>query len=136
MNILVVDDEEAIVEELGRFLQRRGHAVVPAGSVRAALDALQRQAFDLVLTDLRMPDGTGLDVVRACRALPAPRPMPMVMSGHADGAEVARAFDAGALQVFGKPIPLRALLQILADIEISHYRAAAEHACESPGTTP
>jgi DNA-binding NtrC family response regulator len=133
MNILVVDDEEAIVEELGRFLERRGHGVVGAGGVGAALSALERQGpFDVVLTDLRMPAGSGLDVLRACRALPRP-PLALVMSGHADGAEAVRAYDEGASHVFAKPVPLRALLQMLADIEISRYKQDAALPAGSPG---
>jgi DNA-binding NtrC family response regulator len=126
MRILLVDDEEDIVEELGRFLRRRGHEVVGAGRVAAALRALGSDGpFDVVLTDLRMPDGSGLDVVRACCDLPQPRPLALVMSGHAGGAEVAQARKDGALQFFPKPVSLPELMRMLAAIEADRQVNAA-----------
>jgi two-component system response regulator PilR (NtrC family) len=120
MRILLVDDEVAIVEELGRFLSRRSHEVVGADRVAAALGALGSDGpFDVVLTDLRMPDGSGLDVVRACRDHPQPRPLALVMSGHAGRAEVAQARKDGALEFFPKPVSLPELLKTLAAIETS-----------------
>src|SRR5262249_46390074 len=101
MKILLVDDEADIVAELGRFLRRRGHDAVGAGGVAAALAALADTGpFDIVLTDLRMPDGSGIDVLRACRACPAPQPAALVMSGHAGRADILEARDEGALQFF------------------------------------
>lgn len=120
MRILLVDDEEDIVEELGRFLRRRGHEVVGAGGVDAAMRALDNdRPFDVVLTDLRMPDGSGLDVLRACRDCPQPRPAALVMSGHAGRAEIAQAREDGALHFFPKPVSLPELMKTLASLEAS-----------------
>ena len=124
MKILLVDDEEDIVAELGSFLRRRGHAIVGAGDVQAALHALDSDGpFDVVLTDLRMPGGSGLDVVRACRDRPEPRPISLMMSGHAGCAEIAQARADGALRFFPKPVALHALLGTLADIELPRLRS-------------
>ena len=121
MKILLVDDEEDIVEELGRFLRRRGHEVVGAGNVGTAMRALDDDSpFDVVLTDLRMPDGSGLDVVRTCRNRPLPRPSVLVMSGHAGRADIAQVRQNGALDFFPKPVSLPALMKALAAIEASH----------------
>jgi two-component system response regulator PilR (NtrC family) len=128
MKILVIDDEEDIVVELGSFLRRRGHEVTGAGSVGAALRALGiRGPFDVVLTDLRMPDGCGLDVLRACAALRAPQPATLVMSGHADASHFALARTLGAFDVFSKPVALRSLLQTLKDIEAARPREPVPH---------
>jgi CheY-like chemotaxis protein len=133
MNILLVDDEEAIVEELGRFLRRRGHEVVAAGGVDAALRALDNDGpFDVVLTDLRMPDGTGLDVVRACRARPHPRPAALVMSGHAGRADIAQAREDGALHFFPKPVSLPELMKTLAGIEAARQSGRGEPVSQAP----
>jgi two-component system response regulator PilR (NtrC family) len=115
MKILLVDDDVEIIDELGIFLRRRGHDVVCVAGVVEALRALEGATrFDVVLTDLRRPDGSGIDVLRACRALPAPQPKAILMSGHAGPEESRNARDEGAQYVFAKPVPVNALLQALA----------------------
>src|SRR5262245_50087506 len=117
MNILLVDDESEIVHELTGFLRRRGHGVAGADCVAAALHALDHEGpFDVVLTDMRMPDGSGLDVVRACRKGGQPQPSTLVMSGHAGPADIAEAHSEGALHFLAKPISLRALRDLLAGL--------------------
>lgn len=63
-NILVVDDSEETVELVKRNLETRGYAIYTAQNVQTALRSLELRPFDLVITDLRMPDGSGLDIVR------------------------------------------------------------------------
>ena len=117
MKILLVDDEEDIVEELSGFLHRRGHGVVAADGASAAIRALDRDGpFDVVLTDMRMPEGSGFDVVHACRDQPEPRPAMLVMSGHAAPDEISRIHAEGALHFFPKPLALRELATVLAGI--------------------
>jgi CheY-like chemotaxis protein len=117
MKILLVDDDAGIVDELGHFLRRRGHEVVEAPGVAEARRILGGAArFDAVLTDLRMPDGSGLDVLRACRARPAPLPATILISGNASREDMARARGEGVRHIFAKPVPTRALLAALTDI--------------------
>ena len=66
--ILIVDDEPSARLTLGLLLRHRGHLVREADSVTAATSALGADAFDVVITDLRMPDGLGLDVLQAGKA--------------------------------------------------------------------
>lgn len=65
--VLVVDDAPDTVEVLRRNLELAGYNVLTAGSLAAALDVLGRRNVDLVITDLRMPGGSGLDLVRHVR---------------------------------------------------------------------
>jgi len=65
--ILVVDDEQGMRRILDVNLRKDGHVVVEAEGARAAIDLIKREDFDVVLTDQRMPDGNGLDVVRTVR---------------------------------------------------------------------
>jgi len=65
--ILVVDDEQGMRRILGVNLRKDGHVIVEAEGASAALDLIKREDFDVVLTDQRMPDGTGLDVIRTVR---------------------------------------------------------------------
>src|SRR5260370_9206973 len=66
--ILVVDDEASARTTLGLLLRKRSHRVTEVEGVAAAVKALADEAFDVIVTDLRMPDGDGLDVLRAARA--------------------------------------------------------------------
>jgi DNA-binding NtrC family response regulator len=117
MKILLVDDEADIVAELSGFLHRRGHGVVAADGAPAAIRALSDDGpFDVVITDIRMPDGSGFDVVHACMGRPGPRPAMLVMSGHAAPDEISRIHAEGALHFFPKPLALRELATVLAGI--------------------
>jgi two-component system, NtrC family, response regulator PilR len=67
--ILIVDDERSMREMLGILLRREGHDVSIAENGRSALDLLDRQPFDVVVSDARMPDVEGLEVVRHARTV-------------------------------------------------------------------
>jgi two-component system response regulator PilR (NtrC family) len=67
--ILVVDDERSMRELLAILLKREGHDVVVAENGRAAIDLLNKQPFDLVVSDARMPDLDGLEVLRHARSI-------------------------------------------------------------------
>ena len=67
--IVVADDETRQRETLARALRASGHTVVTAAGGVEAVAAIREQAVDLVLTDLRMPDLSGLEVVRQVKAL-------------------------------------------------------------------
>ncbi|RPH75615.1 MAG: response regulator, partial [Candidatus Rokuibacteriota bacterium] len=67
--ILVVDDEQAQRTVLAGFLKKRGFAVLQASGVAEALAQVSSHLVDLVLTDLRMTDGTGLDVLNGVRTI-------------------------------------------------------------------
>ena len=63
LSILVADDEDSIRSLLQHFLTNGGHNVVMVSSAREACEVMARQAFDLVITDVLMPDGDGLDLI-------------------------------------------------------------------------
>jgi two-component system response regulator PilR (NtrC family) len=109
MHILVVDDDPDILCELCSFLGRRGHDVVGANGVREAVAAMGRDRFAIVLTDMRMPDGSGLDVLRAATDVDPP-PLKLVMTGQAGEEDLNEAHRLGARDIFFKPLSLRAIL--------------------------
>jgi DNA-binding response OmpR family regulator len=79
--ILMVDDEAAIRLTLGALLERAGYAVTPAENGEEAVMLLERQAFDLLLVDLKMPGMDGMQVVAAARAR-QPDIAAIVLTGH------------------------------------------------------
>ena len=66
--LLVVDDEPSARSTLALLLRTRGHRVLEADGLTATTKHLGEEVFDLVITDLRMPDGDGLEVLRAVKA--------------------------------------------------------------------
>ena len=91
--VLVVEDEIDLVATYERLLRRHGYRVVSARSREAGLAALKEERPHLLIADLRLPDGDGLDVVRAARALPTPTPV-IVVSGFASNDSRAAALHA------------------------------------------
>lgn len=101
-SILVVDDEVDLLTTYERLLGRRGYRVIPAATRQAALDTLASQRLTLVVSDLRLPDGSGLDVVRAARAA-TPSPPVIVVTGFPSASAQRAALDAGAFAFLAKP---------------------------------
>jgi len=100
--VLVVEDEPDMVATYERLLRRQGCRTTAARSCAAGLRAIASGPPDLLITDLRLPDGDGLVLVRAARALPTPAPV-IVVSGFAFGASREAAAQAGATAILGKP---------------------------------
>ena len=111
--ILVVDDEPDLVATYERLLQRKGYRVVSAGSCRDGLVVVEREPLSLVLTDMRLPDGDGLTIVRAARrTIPSPTPA-LVVTGFASEAGRAAAVAAGASGYLAKPFGASDLVSLV-----------------------
>ena len=111
--ILIVDDEADLVSTYERLLRRRGYRIVSAGSCREGLLAVEREPLALVVTDLRLQDGDGLDIVRAARRT-TPNPTPsLVVTGFASEASRAAALAAGAAGYLAKPFAAAALVSLV-----------------------
>src|SRR5213075_621266 len=78
--ILLVDDDPGLSEVVELLLTREGYAVACAGTVKAGLERIRRTRIDLVITDLRLPDGTGLDAIGAIRRIRPELPIIMITS--------------------------------------------------------
>jgi DNA-binding response OmpR family regulator len=100
--ILIVDDEADLAATYERLLRRQGYRVQSVGSRRAGLAAIGAERPNLVIADLRLPDGDGLDVVRAARALPTPPPV-LVATVLGSRASRQTALAAGASAFLAKP---------------------------------
>jgi DNA-binding NtrC family response regulator len=100
-HLFVVDDEASARTTLALLLRRRGHRVDEADGVASATKRLAEQTFDLVVTDLRMPDGDGLDVLQAARAQADP-PEVILLTAYAEWKSAKEAIRLGALDYFEK----------------------------------
>jgi DNA-binding NtrC family response regulator len=99
--LLVVDDKTSARGTLALLLRRRGHRVLEADGVAAAMKCLSEDVFDIVITDLRMPDGDGLDVLRAVKTH-APDTEVILLTAFAGWESAKEAIRLGALDYFEK----------------------------------
>ena len=137
--ILFVDDEREIVSSFARYFKHRGLEPHGAYGVAEAVALLEAGAagtgptFDLVCTDLRMPDGDGLDVLRAVRRLFPNCPV-LVLTAYGSVATSVEAMRRGALTMLEKPIPVADLeREILAAIADSQKVSGGLEAASSAG---
>ena len=113
--LVVVDDEQSILDVVGRFAQRAGFEVVPCSRGRDAMTFMQTRHADLALVDLRMPDVGGLDVLRAIREADASC-QAVLMTGYASVETAVEAIKLGALDYVSKPLDFQRLEQLLATV--------------------
>jgi len=109
-SILVVDDEESIRHSLSRALRGAGYVVEAVATAGEAVDRLARREFDAVVTDVRLPDLSGLDVVAACAQARAGMPV-IVMTGFGTIDTALEALRRGARDFLEKPFPSTRLLE-------------------------
>jgi DNA-binding response OmpR family regulator len=109
MKILCVDDDPAILELLEAVLRSDGHEVVVAADGAAALQHLVARDFDLVITDMMLPELGGAEIVRATKAM-APGLPTLGISGADDPAVESEALDAGVGRFLRKPFLVADLL--------------------------
>jgi len=113
--LLVVDDEQGILDVVGRFARRAGFDVVACSGGREAIAQMQTRRADLVMVDLRMPDVGGLDVLRALRETD-PQSQAVLMTGYASVDTAVEAIKLGARDYLSKPLDFARLDQLLADV--------------------
>ena len=107
--ILLIDDDPGLSEVIELLLSREGYAVKRAGTVREGLEQIGSADIDLVITDLKLPDGTGLDAIGAIRALRPALPINMITSYSSMESAIA-ALRAGAVDYIMKPFENDAFL--------------------------
>jgi CheY-like chemotaxis protein len=108
LKILLVEDHPSTASTLARLLRKLGHDVSVATGVRRALDLSVLTPFDLLISDIGLPDGTGLDLVRQLRATRPGLPA-IALSGYGTDDDVQRSLAAGFSQHLTKPINLEQL---------------------------
>jgi two-component system NtrC family response regulator len=105
LRILVVDDEQTQLELIGGFLKKQGFEAVLAQSGDKALKIIRSEPIDLVLTDQKMPDMSGLDLLKALRAI-NPELSVIVITAYGTVETAVSAIKAGATDYLTKPVDL------------------------------
>src|ERR671936_3037577 len=111
-DILLVEDKESLRRVLRLTLESAGYTVAEAADARAAAQALAREPFRLVLTDLRMPHGSGLDVLRASKEANPEAPV-VLMTAYGSVDEAVQAMKDGAHDFLQKPVDSNHLLLLV-----------------------
>jgi DNA-binding NtrC family response regulator len=111
-DILLVEDKDSLRRVLRLTLESAGYSVTEASDARAALNEISAGPHKLVLTDLRMPHGSGLDVLRAARAADGSIPV-IVMTAFGSVDEAVQAMKDGAHDFLQKPVDSNHLLLLV-----------------------
>ncbi|MDJ0782665.1 MAG: sigma-54 dependent transcriptional regulator [Desulfosarcinaceae bacterium] len=117
LQVLVVDDEEGIRRLIEKELGDERRRITTADSVQTGLAAFKKASFDGVLLDMRLPDGSGLDLLEHFQDLD-PEVQVIVITGHADVDNAVQAMKGGAYDYVTKPF------------ELDHLELLLERACQ------
>ena len=107
VRLLIVEDHADTAELLASLLEMRGHVVKTASTVREALALAIAEPFDVLLSDVGLPDESGYDLMRKLRAM-----MPIkgiAMSGWGRDQDIAMSRDAGFMEHLTKPVAMKKL---------------------------
>ena len=117
-NILVADDEAVIVKALTKYLAQEGYGVESASDGAEAIEKIKESTFDILITDLKMPNMDGIELIREARLI-NPNLVCIVMTGFGSIGNAVEAMKAGAFHYITKPFELEDVGMIL--------RKALEH---------
>src|SRR6476661_7151357 len=112
-DVLLVEDKESLRRVLRLTLERAGYSVTEAADARAGVAEIGRVPHKIVLTDLRMPDGSGIDVLHAAKAADSEVPV-IVMTAYGSIDEAVQAMKDGAHDFLQKPVDSNHLLLLVA----------------------
>ncbi len=124
-SILIIDDDETIRYFLPRDLEAEGFQVTSAETGQAGLKAMEREAVDLVLLDIRLPDLTGIEVLQRIREQ-WPEQIVVMLTGEPDHETAVQAMRLGARDYLTKGKPIREELLLVLDRELSAQRLGRE----------
>ncbi|RYZ09428.1 MAG: response regulator [Myxococcales bacterium] len=124
--VLLVDDQEELRRLYRRTLAKDGHDIALASNGREAIEQAREERFDVVITDVRMPDMGGLELLQSLRAADPDLPVVLV-SGSPDLESAMKAVELGALEFLVKPVQFEKLRQAARrGIGIRRQRARTE----------
>jgi len=116
MKILIIDDEKPILESLTGMLKPGGYEVVSFQKPKEAIDTYKQDSFDLVITDYKMPDMNGIEVLETIKKID-PQSRIILLTGYADIENAIAAVNKGAYAFFRKPLQFDELIKTLERLE-------------------
>jgi two-component system, NtrC family, response regulator len=126
--VLVVDDDPLVRKSIAQVVQKFGHKAVAAANIAEAMTHIQDEPFDLVLCDVRLPDGSGLDILPGLKNSSS-RPEVIIMTGFGDPDGAELAIKNGAWDYLQKPLSLKELSLTLE--RALEYREKKQAACRT-----
>ena len=130
--VLVVDDEPDLRTLYELTLLREGHHVEAAGSLAEARERLASGAFDVVITDMRLPDGLGLELLRDL-ATTQRKERCIMITAYGSAENAVEALKCGAFDYLTKPVDLKQFRGVVASaLQAPERAAAAPRATASP----
>src|SRR5436190_10349603 len=109
--ILIVEDSVLVTDAFRVLFEEAGYDVDAAASVAEGISRASAAPVDVLLLDLSLPDGSGLDIVDALRTRGSLPRATLVMTGHNDAASRRMCLDAGCAEVLLKPVPTREIIR-------------------------
>jgi two-component system response regulator PilR (NtrC family) len=123
--ILVVDDENSMREFLEIMLNKEGYQVATAAGGGEAIDILEKSPFDLVITDIRMKEIDGLEVLKRCKEL-HPSTVVIMISAYASTSTAVEAMKWGAYDYLPKPFKVREIKGVIRDALVAAQAQEAQ----------
>jgi len=114
-NILVVDDEENARKGLSKILAKEGYVVEMAANGKEAIESIRRLAFDLVITDMRMPLMDGFEVLREIKKMDEGIGVIMI-TAYGEVESYLEAMNLGAFEYINKPVRVNELKRVIAKV--------------------
>jgi len=106
--VLVVDDETDLRDSIAFDFKRKGYETLCASGGHEALEIIKKQKVDLIITDVNMPEGNGVELLRKAKEIDPEIPVVIFITGFADLTS-AEAYDFGAVAVMSKPFDRKKL---------------------------
>jgi two-component system, chemotaxis family, CheB/CheR fusion protein len=117
LSVLVVDDVSDVTEMIALFLKHAGYEVVTADGAAAALNLARDRRFDLIISDIGMPEMNGYELAEALRHLSAYQDIPMIaVTGYTEYDDRGRSLQAGFNAHLTKPIDPAQLLNLMTEL--------------------
>jgi CheY-like chemotaxis protein len=116
MRVLLVDDHEDTNRSLTQLLRRRGYHVQPANSVQSALEAAAQERFDVLVSDIGLPDGNGIELMQR---LKSDHPIfGIALTGFGMEDDLRRSHDGGFNHHLVKPVDLNRLDELIQQADL------------------
>ncbi|MDZ7938254.1 MAG: sigma-54 dependent transcriptional regulator [Rhodoferax sp.] len=132
--VLVIDDEPDLRTLYELTLLREGYRVETAGTVHEAQEHLSQQRFDAIITDMRLPDGMGTDILARLRA-DQRHERCIVITAYGSAENAVESLKAGAFDYLSKPVDLKQFRAVVANALLSNSSTSTRPARTTPGTT-